>query len=223
MTNTTPDQSRTPELPVAVATIQIDSDMVTFGRVRGIDTVCDGLHYLYTLDQLREYGRACVAAAAKGVSKDACQQVINDAFHGGLGVMRIDPSSITHTTPDVQEAEPVVDAEYTPVSEAHEAAIDEALGLTKMVLRFPTELMATLRSEADAKGVVLAAHIRDRLTKPPSGDAEDARRFRALLDAMFDNNDGRWRIFWQAICRARTRDTYIKAIDAAMLAKGEGK
>lgn len=251
MNNHTPDQSRTPELPHAVA------------WHAGLDCTCDGwisvaasrhgdfTDPLYEDYQLREYGLACVAAAMEQSDSRGWmfarfkrpllsfirkhvrfERDPGEASRAGSDVdeamLSLEVALCASPPPDVQEAEPVAHTEYTPASEAHEAAIDEALGLTRMILRFPAELMASLRSEADEKDVVLAAHIRDRLSQPPSGDAEDARRYRWLRDRGFGFahdefsrgiSVSRWG-YWPYDSDAGHAAVCDAAIDAAMLARG---
>lgn len=63
MTNTTPDQSRTPELPEPAAWKFLHADQIK-------------LQPVYTAGQLHEYGRACVAAALLqgcGACHDKCE------------------------------------------------------------------------------------------------------------------------------------------------------
>lgn len=322
MTNPTPDQSRTPELPAPVAWMSKSYCPWLNGGFAWVFSTCtvrprEESAPLYTEDQLREYGRACVAAAMAAPEFKVGDRIVwtsdyGDEFHGvvtevsdaisadldnrvakiekfssryfrhetaspapdvhpesvcgsckgenpgpwsapndlwnqivgspygilcpncfinlanEMGVTNVWDVAPRITPPDVQEAEPVADDWYT--LESGSIAVDWDHDLSRQ-LSIILKKDGSVAYAANVNGKkmhgpnAMTPEFYDVLRElvAPSCDAEDARRFRALLDAMFDNNDGQWRIFWQAICRARTRDTYIKAIDAAMLVRGDGK
>jgi hypothetical protein len=60
-----------------------------------------------------------------------------------------------------------------PASPEQEAAIDLALGLTKITMRLPTELADRLNDQAAAQGLVFPAHIRNLLTVDASRGAAE--------------------------------------------------
>lgn len=57
---------------------------------------------------------------------------------------------------------------HVPTTSEQEAAIDEAAGLTKVVLRLPDDLFMRLFGEASARGLVLSAYIRGLLSAAPA-------------------------------------------------------
>lgn len=86
---------------------------------------------------------------------------------------------------------PVI-ADYTPVSLEEEAEVDAALGLVKVRMRVPVDLHRELVAESEARGLVLAAVIRERLAKKPEGRAVDDR-VKSLLLVLIRIRDSTYR------------------------------
>lgn len=223
------DPSRTPELPEPAGFQYLIRQRDANGNPMHETTKLFGP--AFTEDQLREYGRACVAAERDRVAfnqqtqKQALKSLSENAQALGLD----------YVPRDVQDAEPVADDWYT--TESGSLAVDWSHDLSRQLslilkkdgtVAYAAFIDGKKLHGANAMTPEFYDVLRELVAQPPSGGAEDARdaaRYRVLREALLDDASERWAAF-TAQPEPQNADQFDAAIDAAidaMLAKGERK